>query len=183
MHYFCIYIKNFLREEKTMSKGRVWPYAIGSAITLVFGFCVATIYVTEGSKIQESHMYMSKYQEADLHGNDLIENRIAFDAKYTIAYVTKNISTEHPVIQYKVTDKNSLAVNNASIEIAISRPETDQYDKHLENPTVKDGVYSFKVEKFPRAGVWNIIAKISVGDNTRFYNMKADTRTPSAFEF
>jgi len=166
-----------------MSKGKIWPYSIAIAITLVFSFCVATIYVTEGSKIQESDMYMSKYQEADLHGNDLIEARIAFDAKYTLAYVTKTISGQHPVIEYKITDKNGVAVNNASVIIAISRSETDQYNKHLEHPTVKDGVYSFKVEKFAKPGVWNIIAKMSVGKDTRFYNMKADTRTPRAFEF
>jgi hypothetical protein len=34
-----------------------------------------------------------------------------------------------------------------------------------------------------KAGVWNIIAKVSVGDDYRFYNIKADTRIKEAFEF
>ncbi|MDF1877520.1 hypothetical protein JHD47_06785, partial [Sulfurimonas sp. SAG-AH-194-L11] len=76
-----------------------------------------------------------------------------------------------------------IAIDNAIIKIAISRPETDAFDKTFENPSVKNGIYSFKLNAFPKAGVWNIIAKVSVDDKERFLNMKTDTRNPQSYEF
>jgi len=166
-----------------MSNGRIWPYAIGIAITLVFSFCVATIFITGSSAIQESDAYMIKYQEADLNANDFIKKRMAFDKLYTIEYVTKKISGESPVISYKVSTKDGLALNSAKIKIAISRPETDEFDKTLEHPSVDNGIYSFTLEEFPKKGVWNIIAKVSVDDKERFLNIKTDTRNPRSYEF
>ncbi|SFV55279.1 hypothetical protein MNB_SM-4-1494 [hydrothermal vent metagenome] len=166
-----------------MSNGRIWPYGIGIAITLVFSFCVATIFITESSAIQESDAYMTKYQEADLNANDFIKKRMAFDKLYTIEYVTKKISGKSPVISYKVSTKDGIVLNNAKIKIAISRPETDAFDKTLETPSIDNGVYSFALDKFPKQGVWNIIAKVSVENKERFLNMKTDTRNPRFYEF
>lgn len=166
-----------------MSKGRAWPYAIGAAITLVFSFCIATIFITESSAIQESDAYMTKYQEADLKANDFIKKRMAFDKLYTITYISKTIAGESPVISYKVTTKDGEALDNAVIKIAISRPETDKFDKIVENPTVNEGVYSFKLDTFPKQGIWNIIAKVSIDDKERFLNMKTDTRNSRSYEF
>ncbi len=166
-----------------MNKGRVWPYAIGAAITLVFSFCVATIFITESSAIQESDTYMTKYQEVDLQANKFIMQRMEFDKLYNIVYITKKISGHSPIISYKLTTKDGTALNNAKIKIAISRPETDEYDKTLENPSVDNGVYSFTLEEFPRKGVWNIIAKVNVENKERFLNMKTDTRSPQSYEF
>nr|WP_275755648.1 FixH family protein [Sulfurimonas sp. SAG-AH-194-C21] len=166
-----------------MSKGRAWPYAIGAAITLVFSFCIATIFITESSAIQESDAYMTKYQDADLNANDFIKKRMAFDILYKIEYITGKISGDSPVIAYRVTTKDGTVLNNATIKIAISRPETDKFDKTLENPSVDNGVYSFTMEKFPKQGVWNIIAKVSIDDIERFLNIKTDTRNPRSYEF
>jgi len=166
-----------------MQSGRIWPYAIGLAITAVFGFCVATVVVTSSAHIQESDDYMSKYQDADANINALIESKIAFDKNYKIAYITDGISGENSVIKYKITDKNDNPVNDATIIVATSRPETAEFNQKLENPTVVDGVYSFEGAKFPKVGVWNIVAKVDAGDKSRFFNIKADTRIKEAYEF
>jgi nitrogen fixation protein FixH len=165
------------------SKGKIWPYAIGMSITLVFGFCVATIVVTSKANIQESNAYMTYYQDADAKANDLIKAQMAFNKKYKIEYISQGISESGSTLHYRVTDINSNPVNNAKLIVAISRPETNEFDVTLENPKVENGVYIFENVKFPKAGVWNIIAKVSVGDDYRFYNIKADTRIKEAFEF
>jgi len=165
------------------SNGRVWPYAIGGAITLVFGFCVATVVVTSQANIQGSDAYMTYYQDADAQANEYIKARIAFDKKYKVAYITDGISEKGSVISYRVTDIKGNPVNSATIVLATSRPETNEYDQKLTNPEVKDGVYSFKGALFPKIGVWNLIAKVTVGDDYRFINIKADTRIKEAFEF
>ncbi|MEA1983211.1 MAG: FixH family protein [Campylobacterota bacterium] len=165
------------------SKGRIWPYAIGGSIIMVFGFCVATIVVTQGAHIQESDAYMTHYQDADANANDLIEAEIAFNKKYTIEYVTDGISAKDAVVKYKLTRKDNSSVNDAQITLATSRPETKEFNQNLSDPTVEDGVYSFSGLEFPKVGVWNLIAKVKVGNDYRFYNIKADTRIKEAFEF
>ena len=74
-------------------------------------------------------------------------------------------------------------MNDAKIEVIITRPNTHDYDIKLNNPDVKDGVYSFTEVKLPKAGRWNVMAKISVGDNYRFYNLKSDTRYTNITEY
>jgi nitrogen fixation protein FixH len=165
------------------SSGRIWPYAIGASITLVFGFCVATIVVTSKANIQGSDAYMTYYQNADAQANDFIEARIAFDKKYKIEYITTGISAKDSVVKYRVTDLSGKPVNSATLVLATSRPETDEYNQKLENPTVENGIYSFEGLEFPKEGIWNLIVKVSVAENSRFYNIKADTRIKEAFEF
>jgi len=185
MPYSFILEENFVKKDIKMHKssGRVWPYAIAIAITLVFGFCVTTIFVTESTNVQESDAYMTHYQDADMNANKLIHQRMLFDKKYTIKYITENISAETSSVEYKVTDKDGNLVNNARVKIAISRPETSTLNQELDAPSIKNGVYSFNKVKFPKAGVWNIIAKVTIGDYSRFYNIKADTRNSNSYEF
>jgi len=166
-----------------IKSGKLWPYGVGIAITMVFGFCVATVIVTSKADLQPSDSYMTSYQDADKNANELIQAKLAFDQKYDVAYITESIGSKNPVVKYKVTDKAAKPVNDAKIIIAISRPETAKYNMKLENPKVKDGVYSFEGASFPKAGVWNIIARVEVGNDYRFLNIKADTRIKEAFEF
>jgi nitrogen fixation protein FixH len=168
---------------KLLESGKLWPYGVGIAITLVFGFCVATVMVTSKANIQPSNDYMVKYQEADAKANDYINAKIAFNKKYNVEYITESIGGQNPIIKYSVKDINGNPVDNATIVISISRPETSEFDQNLENPKVENGVYSFEGAKFPKAGVWNIIAKVTVGNDYRFLNMKADTRIKEAFEY
>jgi len=168
---------------KNTKSGKAWPYAIGIAITLVFGFCVATVIVTSKANIQTSDNYMTSYQEADAKANEYIQAKIAFDKKYDLAYTTKTISGENPVVEYTLKDTTGKPINSAEIVVQISRPETSEFDQKLQNPEVRDGVYRFKDAKFPKEGVWNIIAKVKVGEDYKFYNIKADTRNDRAYEF
>ena len=165
------------------SNGKMWPYGIALSIVAVFGFCVATIVVTQKANIQESDAYMTHYQDADANANELIKSTIAFNQKYKIEYVSQSIGEAEALIQYKVTDLNSNPIDGAKIIVATSRPETSDFNQKLENPKVENGVYTFSGAKFAKGGVWNIIAKVEVGKNSRYYNIKADTRNNITYEF
>jgi len=165
------------------NNGRMWPYIIGIAITLVFGFCVATVVVTSKAHIQQSDLYMTNYQNADAKANDYIKAKIAFDKKYNIEYITQSIGKDPSEVIYKITDKTENPVNDAELSIAVSRPETAEFNTVHNDPEVVKGVYTFHNVTFPKVGVWNIIAKVKIGGESRFYNMKADTRIKEAFEF
>ena len=166
-----------------LSNGRIWPYAIAGAITMVFGFCVTTIIVTHTTHIQESDAYMTKYQDADANVNKFIKAKIAFDKKYTISYIPKKLQATDGEVSYRLNDKAGDVVKNAKLILATSRPETAKFDQKLEKATYHNGIYTFSGLKFPKAGVWNLVLKVTVGDNYKFYNIKADTRNANAYEY
>jgi nitrogen fixation protein FixH len=168
---------------KIFETGKLWPYAIAGAITMVFGFCVTTIIVTSKADIQESNAYMTYYQDADANANTLIKNRMAFDKKINIQFIAKQLQADGTTLEYKVTDKVGNAINNAKLKLLITRPETHTLDKTLEHTNVKDGMYSFENVKFPKPGIYNLIVKVEVGNLSRFYNIKADTRYKKIIEF
>jgi nitrogen fixation protein FixH len=166
-----------------MNSTKIWPYAIGASILLVFGFAVATIVVTSTMPVEKSDIYMMYYQEADANANELIEARIAFDKKYNVEYITDTLSKKSTVIRYKVYDKNFNPVNSAKIKVIITRPNNHKDDQELNNPTVENGIYTFAPTTLPKEGRWNVMAKVNVDDLQRFYNVKADTRTKEALEY
>ncbi len=166
-----------------MSSGRIWPYAIAASIIMVFGFCVATIVVSQQRPVENSDTYMMGYHQADTNANELIQARIDFDRKYKIEYITESLSQENSIIKYRVTDISSNPVDNANIKVVVTRPNNHKHDQELLNPTVSNGVYTFSSVKLAEAGRWDIMAKVSVDDVQRFYNVKADTRAKEAYEY
>ncbi len=161
---------------------KVWPYSIGFAIIAVFGFCVATVFIVESANIQVSNAYMTKYQEAEKNANDYIKNRIAFDKKYKITYVPKMLSKESN-LAFKVTDLSGKSVPNAKLTLLVSRPETHEYDQKLQSTLFRNGNYIVEHVKFEKKGVWDIIVKVEVGKESRFYNIKVDTRNKIFTEY
>jgi len=167
---------------KTSLSARIWPYAIGGSIILVFGFCVATVMVVESANIQETNEYMTNYQEAEINANDYINNKIAFDKKYKIVYAPSKL-TKNATVGFHVTDLNGKNVVGAKLTLLISRPETHIYDQKLETTTMKDGKYICENVKFEKKGIWDIITKVEIGKDSRFYNIKVDTRNKIYSEY
>lgn len=160
-----------------LSSGKIWPYAISLAIFGIFSACVASIFVTtKYAPVQLSNEYMLNYHDADAQANDLINAQIAFDKEYDMSYISEGLNKENTVISYKLTDKNQKSINDAKIKILVTRPDQLQHSMEFENPTVEEGVYSFSAIELPLEGRWNIIAKVEIGEQSGFYNIKADTR-------
>lgn len=161
---------------KIFESGKQWPYAIAMAIMAVFGLGVWTIMTTGTADIQPSDNYMAKYQDVDANANRLIEARIAFDKKYIVKYDTKQLKVDGCDIKYKLTTHDGKPVLNANMTLVISRPEVATYTKRLTKPIFKDDEYIFKDIKFPKIGRWNLMLKVTVGSDSRFYNITVDTR-------
>ncbi len=166
-----------------ISSGKIWPYAISISIMMVFGFCVATIVITQQMPVEKSDAYMMDYNYADVQANELIEQQIAFDKKYKVSYVTEVLTQESTVLKYKITDINDNFVNNAKILAIITRPNNHKNDQELINPSIDNGIYTFKSVTLVEPGRWNVIARVSIGEDERFYSVKADTRAKEAFEY
>lgn len=167
----------------SINSGKIWPYAIGLSIVAVFFLGIWTIVIAAKLPVQESDIYMDNYQSVDANMNDIIKARIKFDKKYNIKYISNMLKTDGAVVSYSLSDKNSNKINNAKIDLIITRPNTHDNDMKLENPSVKDGIYTFKSTKLPKIGRWNLMAKVVIGDDYRYYNLKADTRAKDAYEY
>jgi len=165
------------------SEGKIWPYAIGASILLVFGACVATLVITHTIPVEESDTYMMGYHEADAKANEIIKDRIAFDKLYKIEYITNSLSKEKTIIKYKLTDISGHAVNDAKIKVIITRPNIHKYDLELINPSVDNGIYTFESVSLEVDGRWDVMAKVNIEESQRFFNVKADTRQKEAYEY
>jgi nitrogen fixation protein FixH len=163
-----------------IKSGKLWPFAIGLAITLVFLMGVGTVIVTSKANIQESDAYMTNYQNADIKANDYIKARIAFDKKYKLKYITEQIKENGVDVVYSLTTKDGKPVAGAEMLLAISRPDTHDFDKKIDNVSFENGVYVFHNVQFPKKGAWNLLVKVKVGKNERFYEVKTDTRSEHA---
>jgi nitrogen fixation protein FixH len=160
-----------------LNNGKIWPLAIGISIVAVFMMSIGTILITNKANIQLSDNYMTSYQNADENANKYIESQIAFDKKYTISYINNSISENGTNIKYKVTDKENKPIDLMKVKISVSRAETAEYTQKYTDPTVSNGIYVFENIKFPKAGLWNIIAKFEIDNESRFLNIKVDTRS------
>jgi hypothetical protein len=163
--------------------GTKWPIIIAVSIIGIIGACIWTIKVALNNPVQLSDYGMQGYHDYDANVNEIIKAKIAFDQKYTIALVTPQISEKGTVIEYSVTDKTGNAVDNASVEVVLTRPNETQHNMSLTSPTVLSGKYTFAPVDLPLAGRWDILAKVSVGEDQRYYNLKADTRKAEMAEF
>lgn len=163
--------------------GTKWPIIIALAIAGVIGMSVVTIKIASKNPVEMANFEMLSYHDYDHGVNDIIEAKIAFDKKYAIAFLTPQISEKGTVIEYKVTDKSGKAVNDAKVEAVLTRPDVNKHDINLSNPAVSDGKYTFAPVDLPKAGRWDIMAKVTVGSDKRYYNLKADTRNPDTLEF
>jgi len=165
------------------SSGKKWPWIIGLSTLAVVGFSVATVKVAINNPVEMSEYGMQSYHTYDDNANEIINAQIAFDKKYTIAFLTPQIVEKGTVIVYKITDKSNNNVNGAKVDVVLTRPDTTKLDLNLTAPTVDNGIYTFNPVDLPKAGRWDIMAKVSIGDTQRYYNFKADTRKSETVEF
>ncbi len=163
--------------------GTKWPIIIAVSTVVVIMFGVVTIKMAINNPVEMSNYGMQGYHTYDDNANDIINAKIAFDKKYTIAFLTPQITEKGTVIVYKVTDKEGKAVNNANIEAVLTRPDSTKHDVNLSQPTVSEGQYTFSAVDLPKPGRWDILSKISVGADQRYFSIKADTRNPITSEF
>lgn len=163
--------------------GRKWPIIIALSTVAVIGFGVVTVKMAINHPVAMSDYGMQGYHEYDDNVNDIITAKIAFDKKYSLAFLTPQITEKGAVIVYQVTDKSGKAVNDANFSVVLTRPDTSNFDLNLSGPTVSEGKYTFNAVDLPKVGRWDILTKIRVGTDQRYYNLKADTRSPNTFEF
>jgi len=166
-----------------MSDGRHWPIGIIAATSFIVCICAITIYIALLQPVQEDADMMVDYHKLSASANDIIVANIIFNQKYTLSYTGSPVSQEGSTLSYKITDKEGNAVNDAKFKVILSRPILEAFDITLDAPKVEDGNYIFENVKVTKKGRWNILARISVGNNFRHMNLKSDTEDKGVYEY
>jgi len=164
--------------------GKIWPYAIVGSIILILFAAIATVVIAVKHPVEMSDLDMQDYHHYDANANDIIAAKIYFDRKYDLTYHSHSFQQDKAVVAYQLVDKKGNAVNDAKMNIMVTRPDNHNTDLPFEKPTsIKDGIYTFNVGALPLAGRWNVLTRIRVGEAERYFNLKVDTRNDSAFEY
>lgn len=166
-----------------MSSSKVWPYSIAISIFLIFIAAVVTVVIALRVPVQESNDYMMNYHQADDKANEIIKNSIEFNKKYRVEYVSSDFGMSSVVLKYKISDVSQNAINNAKIKVVLTRPDTHNMDIELDEYSVNEGIYTFNEFKLPKEGRWEIIAKITIDNYEKYYNIKASTLNKETIEF
>jgi hypothetical protein len=163
--------------------GKKWPWIVLGSILGVVGLSYWTVNIALKNPVQLSDLDMQDYRHFEHDANENIRARIAFDKKYSVEYVTETFKPETATLKFKVTTRAGAPVDDADITVRLTRPGTHEYDRNVSVDTVKEGVYTFKTVTLPKAGRWDVLSSITVGNDRRYLNLKADTRYPNVFEY
>ncbi len=167
-----------------MQNAKHWPIGITAAILAVVVACGLTIYVVvKHAPIEESNIFMQGYHATDANYNDIIAAKNSFDKLYTISFNTDQIKQEGTVLDYSVKTVEGEIVKNAELNVVLTLPYTSKEDIVLDKSNFNGQSYTLESVNLPHPGRWNIMAKVTVGDNYRFYNLHADTRQANTFEY
>jgi len=173
------------REENKMnlSDGKQWPIGVITSTILIIIACAVTIYIALLQPVQEDGDMMMDYHSLNANANDVIVAGFIFNKKYELTYTGEAVSQEGSTLSYKLVDVNGQAVNNAKFDVILSRPILSGSEITLEEPKVDNGNYSFENVQVSDKGRWNILAKVTVGDDYRHMNLKSDTMDTGVYEY
>ncbi len=149
---------------KVKSERNYWPHTV---IGMILGVVVAagwTIKIAVENPVEMDTAYMAKYQKVDLHINEILELQAKFDTQYNVQYSTQNFVLGENSISITVTDKNGQAIDNASVTLLLSRPETNQNNLEMQPSQIANGHYTFDGIAIEKPGRWQILTKIKIGD-------------------
>lgn len=153
------------------SKKTYWPHMILGFLAVGITLGYWTIKSASSMPVQESNQYMLKYQMADIHINQILERKAAFDKKYTITMsdvemitMTDNIHSRLPQpnavkiskgmnsFTYEVLTKEGAQVTDANVTFLLTQPHSRKEDKLFINIPYKDGKYQIEGVEVQKPG-------------------------------
>lgn len=166
-----------------MSNGKHWPIGIIAATIFIVLACAGTIYIALLQPVQEDADMMQGYHDLNENANDVIVANIMFNKKYQLTYTGDGVSQEGSTLSYRLNDIKSKPVDNATFKVILTRPITNDLQVVLSAPRIEKGNYIFDNVKVPKEGRWNILTKVSIGDDFRHMNLKSDTMDNGVYEY
>lgn len=150
-----------------------WPHAVVGMILGCVVACGWTIKIALDNPVEMDTYYMEKYQKVDHTINTILELQEQFNAKFNLNYSTEKFDIGQNSVILTLTDKNGQPVNNASIRLMLSRPDTNKENRELMPSLVENGRYTFGPFDINKPGRWQILSKIEVGELKGYHKSEA----------
>ncbi len=178
-----------------MSKGtgRGWPLSIIGIFIFLSIMLFGILYISlKYVPVNKENVYQMGYQEVDKSYNEIHAAQEVFDAAYTVVFDMPKLSQEpvetmrvngekvyfdhcfalnqkNNTVAIHVKDKAGKAVEGATISLLLTRFETSEFDQTVAIASTEGGAYTSAPFEIDRPGRWKIVAKVSVGDKTRYF--------------
>ena len=142
--------------------------------------------------VQESNQYMLKYQMADMHINEIMKRKIAFDKLYEIQIInvetvvmTDNVNSNRPQpnavklsqgsndFTYKVVAKDGTSVSDANVTFLLTQPHSRGQDQLFAPLPYADETYQVKDVNITKAGRYTLQLRAVVGDTIGYSEIAA----------
>lgn len=150
------------------NKALHWPIGIFLSIVALVILSIWTIQKANEYPVVMDDFYFDKYQDVELNYNKIQKAQMAFDKNYNLSHNLKELKLGKNTLVLTITDKQNNPVNNAKVQVKITRPFTNEQDKILKIISKNDGVYKLSSFEIDTIGRWQILSKVSVGDKVSF---------------
>ncbi len=141
-----------------------WPIGIVISILTITAMCIWTVITSLSVPIQMDNSYFKDYRDVDMNINEIIAKQKGFDTKYNVLLQQKDLKIGENSILVRVTDKQNNAVNNATVDVKMTRPHTVESDIDLIFSANKDGVYQFEPFDIQDEGRWQIQTRVTINE-------------------
>ena len=137
-----------------------WPHMILGFLAIGLTLSYWTVKSASSMPVQESNQYMLKYQVADIHINEILEKKMAFDKSYTITLVgaekmvmTDNVNSNRPqpdavklmqgnnAFAYEVLSKEGKPVSDVNATFVLTQPHSRKEDQVFYSVPYNNGKY------------------------------------------
>ncbi len=142
----------------------VWPIGITMSILTIAGMCVWTIAIAQSMPVQMDNSYFKDYRDVDMNINEIITKQKEFDTKYSVLLQQKDLKIGENSILVRVVDKQNSAIDDATVDVMMTRPHTVENDIELISSINKDGVYQFEPFDIQDEGRWLIQTRVTINE-------------------
>ena len=165
------------------NKKTYWPHMILGFLFIGISLGYWTVKSASSIPVQESNQYMLKYQMADMHINEIMARKTAFDKLYDIEIInvetivmTDNVNSNRPQpnavklslglndFTYKVVKKDGTSISDANVTFLLTQPHSRKQDQLFDQVPYMNGTYHVKDVNITKAGRYTLQLRAIVGD-------------------
>jgi len=188
--------------EMKIQKYHFWLAFFFFIFGITFAMIIWTVKSAVNTPVYEDRSFMTSYQDVDENYNQMLISNAKFNAKYScnvkinskivamelsdllygqrsLKKMSKNqklLTLGKNKISLKILDKKTAKViTNAKIEFQITRAIEDMLDVDLNKFKFTNGIY-FTFANITKNGYWNIIGRVTIGDDTGYIYIKTSTQ-------
>ena len=185
-----------------IKKYHLWLLFFLVIFGFTFGMIIWTVKSAVNTPVYEDKSFMSAYHDVDDNFNEIMFKNTKFNSLYKVEVNVNNrivgleikdaflgqrslekqsknqemlIVGENKISLLINERKSNQFVMDANVSFQITRPIEDMYDINLNDFKIEGNAYQ-TTAKIEKAGNWNILAKITIGDDIGYLYIKTSTK-------